>query len=73
MRGAVVVGLLAGWIASEQARDREVELLSLMVFGPLLLQAQMSEDRPRPLWATQMMLAGGTAAVTYRALGLMRS
>lgn len=72
MRGAVLAGLLAGWIASESGREREVELLSLAVFGPLLLKAQFSEERPRPLWATQMLLAGGTAALTYRVIGLWR-
>ena len=72
MRNAIIVGILAGWIASEHGREREVELLTLALFGPLLLKAQLSEERPRPLWATQMMAAGGAAAVTYRAIGLMR-
>lgn len=72
MGSAIVVGILAGWIASDQKRDREVELLTLAIFGPLLLKAQLTDERPRPLWATQLLAAGGAAAVTYRAIGLAR-
>lgn len=72
MKGAIIFGILAGWAASETGREREVELLTLAVFGPLLLKAQLSEERPRPLWATQMMAVGGAAAVTYRLIGLTR-
>lgn len=72
MKGAIIFGVLAGWAAAENGREREVELLSLAVFGPLMLKAQLTDERPRPLWATQLLAAGGAAAVTYRAIGLTR-
>lgn len=65
-----LLGAIAGWVASAEGHQREVELLSLFVFGPLALHA-MNID-PRPDWARRFLAASGAAGLTYQGIRMLR-